>query len=106
MDGFEHIVLGLIKDFKKVDLEFAIERGLSLAKLVVTHEPYLITLARLAYPFYRNQAQFINYNTVMSWLRQVRPDLYEVIMASKKGQYWLKKQIKEIKNLILGGAMV
>ncbi len=106
MDGFEQIVLGLIKDFKKPELEFAIDRGISLAKLIVTHEPYLITLARLAYPYIKINGNSINFNTVTEWLKYARPDLYEVIMSSQKGKVWLKRQIKEIKELILKGAVL
>jgi len=106
MNGFEKIILGLIKDFNKKDLEYAIERNISLAKLILTYEPHLITFARLAYPFLKNDGHLINYRTVTSWLKEVRPDLYEVIVTSRKAQIWLEKQINEVKKLILEGAVL
>lgn len=104
MDSFEYIILGLLKDFKKNDLEFAIANNINLAKLIKTHEPHLITFARLAYPFIKNDT--INLETVLEWLKYARPDFYEVLEANKDGRVWLEKQIKEIKEMIVKGAIL
>lgn len=102
MDEVEKIILNLIKDFKKVDLEFAIRRSISLADLILKYQPYLISLAKFIYPMYSKNGNLLTYQNVLKWLKKVRPDLYEVIIASEKGKNWLRKQVNEIKRLIIG----
>ena len=96
------IVLEILGLFKSAHLRLAIEEDTNLKDLLVEHKPEWVRLLKPACFFYRNSKDDFTVGNIEVWLQNNRPDLWDVVEGSKQGKMWLRKQVKEIRELFFG----
>ncbi len=96
------IILALLNGWKKNHLQLAIAEDVSVAGLLLEHKRDIARIGKVVAFMYSNQKDEFNIKNVMLWLETNRPDLYSVFDESKEARAWLRKQIKEMKELLFG----
>ena len=99
---FQIIVLSLLNGWKKDHLRLAVSEDVSLANLLLEHKPDIVRIAKSLAFVYSNQSDELNLKSVLAWLKESRPDFYEVF-EGKEAKLWLSKQIKELKEVLWNG---
>ena len=96
-----------LKDFKPKHFRMAIEDDVSIKKVLEKLQPMaifgLVAYIRLTGRFKREIETEFNYDNVMVYMKDSRPDLYDEICNTKIGQLWFRKNIEEIKQSLVNG---
>ena len=100
------ITLGnFLKDFRKEDMAYAIKRDISLRKLIDQLQPQIIIgmlkFVKITGYFNKEIQEGFNYENVMEWMKDTRPELYDEIKSTKIGIMWFRKNIEDIKKMLL-----
>ena len=96
----EKIFMSLLEGFTAEDLRTAVEQNISLLDETAKHRPHTLALAEKIAGRFRGQGQHLNYENVMKWLSEKRPDFYLGIKFRPSSQEWMKQQIKEFRTFL------
>ncbi len=96
---------GFVKDLRKEDIAFAIKKDVNLKNLILKMQSQSIlgsiNFIKTTGYFKRDIEKDFGYVTVLDWLKNSRPDLHEEITASKTGTAWFRKNMEDIKKMLL-----
>ncbi len=96
-----------LKGFTRDDLAYAIKRDVSLQVLINQLQPQvilgMIKFVKTTGYFSREIRQDFNYDNIINYLNQTRPDIVDEIKSSKVGIQWFRKNVENIKNMLLNG---
>lgn len=99
MHALEKAFLDILKEFKPEDLEYAVRKQISLARLVITKAPEFIPQARFIAITFSHKVYLMTAKNMLEWIYQNRYDLYP-ILNTFDGKSWLEKNIKDMFYII------